>query len=532
VLGELLQPPSDREPTAEEWAVWSKAPTCSTTPGDGDEVKSLAERAGVPFGKVAALEQLVATAHHHPLLLGFAAADLKRPDSSWEGVLRRLQNLTESDLQRKVEDMIGEMCDDLAKREPEALTLLESLLVFYGGATAEALRFVWCGKRVEPGSAEAESFDKACRAARHAALLSFTAGRYDLHPLVRQYLANHSRLNPRQRNQWAQAHAVFFLEYARRRQRDHEALEREQLNLFGAMDSAEQAGVDFMVVDFARCLFSFLWVRGFWSEGRERMERGVAAAQRLKDRPSEAFLLHALGVLSVDCGEFAKARSCLEQSLEIKKTLSDETGKAVTLHELGFISRKQGDHAEAQRYLEESLALERASGHRLEQAWTLHQLGVLCKEQEKLAEAQNCLEESLALFEQLDHKVGRAATSREFGDLCRDQGKFDEARRYYEESLPLFESVRDKAGTLYKLARLAQAEEKLDEAEELHRRSLAMAEKAGSPFWRAHNLYGLGQCAKARGEREEAERLFEKALAIAERLEIPLAERVRAAMRE
>src|SRR5262249_24452233 len=150
--------PVEREPTPEERRVRDKVPSRPLPPHPPARLPALARRAGVPPEKVAALQELAAASHGHPLLLRGAASGLKGPDT-WEAVLTRLHGLRGADLQEKIEDMIGQMCEELARRKPEALTLMQALRTFSGGATLEALRYVWCGGRVSPDSDEAARFD-------------------------------------------------------------------------------------------------------------------------------------------------------------------------------------------------------------------------------------------------------------------------------------------------------------------------------------------------------------------------------------
>ncbi len=527
---------------------------------------------GVPDEKVAALEELAKAAHCHPLLLRFAAAALKQPEDDWNGVLLRLSTLRGDDLQEQVEDMIGKMCDDLIRRKPDALRLIQTLLVFSGGATKESLRYVWLGREVDADSLDAESLENTCRVARRAALLDFKDGRYDLHPLVRQYLGRFRPPDLMQREEWARRHTAYFLNYARRLHQDYDALERERLNLSAAMDWAEQAGEARNVVEFARHLFDFLWVRGYWRVGQERMNQSVTAAQQLGDRSGEALLLHELGVLCRVEGDWEEARRCFDQSLALEENLGDDFGKARTLHKLGVLSKEQGDYAEARRYFEDSLALD--LDDKRGKARTLHHIGVLCMEQGDYMEARRCLDQSLALevelgddrrrvrtlselgalyrlegnhneargrFDQalaleetLGDKRGKAKTLNDLGVWFREQRNYGQARNSFKESLALFGEMGDKPGkaaTLHNWAILERFEEKMDAAEDLHRQSLALANEVGSPFWQAHNLYGLGLCVQARGQcTEESRRLFAEALAIAERLGIFLAEEVQVAL--
>jgi tetratricopeptide (TPR) repeat protein len=470
LLSELLKRPGARESPAAEGLGWNKVPSRPVTPRAYARLELLAQQGDAPLDKVAALQELAATAHYHPMLLRFAAADLQEPGSDWGDVLHRLRGLRGEDVQQQVAAMIGAMCNDLAQRKPEALTLLQALLTFSGGATREALQCVWGGEhggsgrlatisgairrvlafvgrgqRVGPDRSEEAKFDAAYAAAHRASLLDVPGQRYDLPPLVRQYLGGHHPPDAQQRQQWVRAHAAYFLNYARWLWNDYDALERERLNVFTALEGAEQGGETRSVVEFACVLFDFLWVRGWWSEGREWMTRGVAAARRLRDRRAEAVLLHQLGILCAEQGDAAEARRCYEDSLALEKQLGDTGGTARTLHQLGILSRQQGEWAAARGYYEQSLALKEALGDKGGIARTLHQLGVLCSAQGEWAAARGYYEQSLALREELGDKGGTAATLHDLAVLERHAGQVDSAEGFHHRGLELAKEI----GSLY-----------------------------------------------------------------------------------
>jgi tetratricopeptide (TPR) repeat protein len=575
LLAELLKPPVDRPPTAEEREVWDKVPELSWPPGGRAHFQILAERADVPIERVCALDRLAEAAYRHPLLLCFAAADLKGPGNDWKGVVEGLRNLRGKELQEQVENKIGVMCRDLGERSPAALQLVQTLLVFSQGATREALRFVWCGRQVDDDSQEAQVFDDARRAARRSALLYFKSDRYDLHPLVHQYLTRWLAPDDALNQQRCQAHATFYLEFLRRHHKKHDALEPERLNLLRGMDWAERAGEDRMVVEYARHLFDFLWVRGYWNEGRDRMGRGAAVANRLGDHRSEAHLLFQIGQLCRYQGAYDEARRHFQNCLALEEKLQDLALRANAMLELGILFRYQGEHQQAVEHYQRCLGLEEQIRDRVLRAKVLHELGVLHGVQGNYEEARRYSLDSLALEEELEDKTLKASTLQqlsvqywaqgdyakareyceqaiqlaveldnqilkarlysEYGVLKSKQGELPEAREYLQRGLELREQLGDRTGqaaTLCFLGELSLGEGNRDAAEELYRRSLELADQLASPYWRAWNLFGLGLCATARDQRDLARQRFEEALALAERIQIPLATQVRTALEQ
>lgn len=552
LLGEILKLPAERDATEQERRPWEKIPS---GPASAALEQASLEACGIPEEKIGALDELARAAYHHPFLVHLAAADLAMPENDWLQILERLKELRGKDLQEKVADMIGKMCDDLLRRDSQALDLLKSLLIFSGGATPEALSFVW-GVRKNTDKRRSDHFENVRRTARGASLLEFNGGRYELHPLVQQYLSRSRPPGARNRYKWSLAHATYFRDYAARMGRNHDELEREKLNLMLAMDWAGNAGKDRILVDLTSRLFDFLWTRGFWNEGLKRMKQGLLAAKRLKDTWGEADMLHGLGVFSSELGNLQGAKQHLRQALELRKKLRDSRWQAAVLSSLGFVARKQGNYQEARRWLERSLVLwqkppvrtrsrrrvrpllsaartfdqdrlsskERIS-NQVWMGWALLQLGMLHKELQDPVRAERYYEESRKVFEQSRNVRGKAFTLREFGDLQRDRQQWHQARAYYHESLALFEAILDRSGkasSTYKLAKIERLQGNFKEAEALHRRSLSLAEEIGSMLWKGHNLLGLHLCAAALGQHHEANPLRQQAEAVFRELKMPV----------
>src|SRR5262249_52434365 len=153
-------------------------------------MEQLAKQTNVPADKVVALMKLAEAAHHHPFLMRIAVAELKQPDQDWDTMLARVQKLAGRAWQEMIDDWIGKMCAALARACAPALTLIQALTVFGGGASKESLQRVWSSRATGSGNPDAEEFSQALIAAQDASLLDFdrTSRRYDLHPFVRKYL--------------------------------------------------------------------------------------------------------------------------------------------------------------------------------------------------------------------------------------------------------------------------------------------------------------------------------------------------------
>jgi|GEM_PF-4406996 len=574
-LAEMLKPRNDRQPTREELENWDKIPNLSIPAGSRQRLSELATQVGVPDGKVLALEKLAAAAHHHPVLLDIAAAELKGVGNDWDSVLLGLKSLKHSGAHELVENKIGAMCQQLGQRSPAALELLQTLLVFSQGATRAALRYVWCGHAVDDDSSEAQNFDDARRTARRSTLLAFKADRYDLHGLVHKYLTLHLKPSREVQQRHAQAHAAFYLDLLRRSHKRYELLDPERRNLLRGMDWARETGDHRMVSEYARLLFDFLWVRGYWDEGRERMLLGAVSASLVGDLRSEAYLRFHAGQLHRYQGSYGEAQELFETCLKLESRIADIGLRGRLLTELGILCRYRCDYNQAMDYYRQCLELERQAPDLLLRATVLHEIGVLLSLQGRFAEAKQHSEQALALEQQindrtmmastlhqlslqywlrgdnqlaqeyckraldlameLDNQILKARMFSEYGMLKCRQGDLPEAREFLTLGKELREQLGDRAGqavTHYFLGELALVEGRCDAAEDLFRRGLEIADRLHNPYWRASNLYGLGLCGQMREYRDQARRHFDEALALAEQLHMPLADKIRRSLEE
>lgn len=192
-------------------------------------------------------------------------------------------------------------------------------------------------------------------------------------------------------------------------------LEQEQDNLratlrwyFAQSDTTERgARLAATLCDFwARC--------GHLIEGRAWLEESILALQHREGAQASiaghvasnetahttlfARVLHALGVIAILQGDYARAKDVLQQSFRIWSTTADLYGMGEALYRLGVVSHHQGDLDQAQQYCQTSLTYFRSVGARPRIAAACFELGLLA--------AQGHLDMSQAaalLHESLDH---------------------------------------------------------------------------------------------------------------------------------
>jgi tetratricopeptide (TPR) repeat protein len=430
----------------------------------------------------------------------------------------------------------------------------------------EALSLV---RRAAKEGAQAEFVEGAWPARPERSRGELAEGRYDLHPLVRDY-AQALAEKEGERERWAERHARYFAALAA-----VAAATAERGNLLAAQEASVRLGMWDGAVSLAYRLDDLFERSGHWAGRRRALERGIEAAREGGDRRRAAHLAIRLGEAYRQTGEYADARQQYEaamrglegigedssveyamaihdsaivaqaqgdyrearrlyqESLDIKQQLGDHAGVAISLQQLGMLAQAQGDYREARRLYQESLDIKQQLGDRAGVAISLHQPGMLALAQGDYREARRLYQESLHIARQLGDRAGVAISLHQLGMLAQAQGDYPEARRLYQESLHIARQLGDRAGvaiSLHQLGRLAQAQGDYPEARRLYQESLDIKQQLGNRAGVARSLHQLGRLAEGDGDLEEAERLFAESLGTFEELRSPDAEIARGSL--
>ena len=447
-------------------------------------------------------------------------------------------------------------------------TLLARLSVFAGGCVLEAAETVCAGDGVEQRAVLdllTSLIDKSLVFYRDGD----REGRYRLLETVRQYGAD--RLTEGGGEAAVRGrHAAWSLalaEWAEPQLTGPQQgiwlarLELEHDNLRKALDLYEQQveGID-AGLRLAGALSRFWYVRGYWSEGRQRMGQALkatggpegiagpetstlrakvlngagylaykqsdsAVAQALHEESltiyrqsgnlrGMASSLNNLSNVAQYLGDNAGARALLEECLTIHRQLGDLRGMATSLANLGNVARWQDDFAGARALYEESLTLQRQLQDPLGLALSLDGLGDVAFKQGDNALARSLLEESLAIQRQLGSPIGIAKSLGNLGHVTRQQGDRTAATAYHEAALVVLSQTEDRREILskiYSLGELAEDGGNLARAEALYSEAWAMDREFGAKT--GYALLGLGRVVQRQGDTSRAEALLTDCLA-------------------
>jgi predicted ATPase/class 3 adenylate cyclase/DNA-binding CsgD family transcriptional regulator len=372
------------------------------------------------------------------------------------------------------------------------------------------------------------------------------------------------------------AHAAYFLRLSEEAEQGMagpqqavllELLEQEHDNLRAAMQwSLEQAGEGrAMALRLGGALYSFWFVRAYFSEGRDFLERALLRSDEVA-APVRAKALYAASQLNDALGSLDRAETLCEQSLALYRELADTRGIASCLHLLADIAWGRGNLAVARALGEESLMLFRELGDKRSVAYLLYHLGSLAVEQGEyamgrdlltesltinrelgdtriialslfklalsyrlsggdLAQAHTLLDESFALSRKLGDKESIANCLSLSGMLALDEGDTASARSLNEQALALFKEMQQQHGTalsLYALAQVATIQGDNARSQALYEQGLVVARKSGDKQMINSGMEGLAVAVAAQGDHAWAAQLWGAAEALREAIGTPL----------
>ncbi len=195
-------------------------------------------------------------------------------------------------------------------------------------------------------------------------------------------------------------------------------------------------------------------------------EQGLAIAQannRLNDQP---ILLHNIGAIEAEIGQYDLAKSRLAEAAELSEQTDYIALKASAVFTLGWVSERQQNYREAIAHYQTALSIFKASHAQYSaeegkhiysrQMRVLNNLGMVHLKQNDYAAASISLDEGLALLATYDSPVERAILLNSTGSLHAAKGDDEKAWTTYLQALQVSKQAGDAIGEIEVLLNLGQ----------------------------------------------------------------------------
>ena len=362
-----------------------------------------------------------------------------------------------------------------------------------------------------------------------------TAGRFQMHELLRQFALSH--LSSDQTTRLEHAFSHYYLDLvstqapklrskAQRITKDLLVADVDNLRLAWGLAIHQQ---HWEQLDTALHGVHQLWLRvNLFEEGSKMLTQllsSLSPAHPLTERLSARTRLR-LGYFQVSLGAFADAKTNFTDAISILRRLKLSNDLGFALHELGHVIRKMGDLQEAEVYLKESLELARQLDSDALCTDVLFHLSLLRRDQGRLAEARDCLKECIERSNRLADDAQVAVDKAQLGVLIlQSAGNIAEAREYMEQGRDLFRQLGntdDESICIYNLGRLAYEQGNFSESKQLLQESLRLRRYLGSSYMQESVLSTLGEIARDEGHYQEAQSYFSQSLEISRQLQSPM----------
>jgi tetratricopeptide (TPR) repeat protein len=258
---------------------------------------------------------------------------------------------------------------------------------------------------------------------------------------------------------------------------------------------AEASGFDTHAWQIPWTLGPFFNRRGRWQDYTATQRSALAAATRLGDPLALAHAHHLLGHVQSQTGDYESADPNFRHALDLFRSLGDRGNEAVVLNGLAGMLEKQQRYPEALAVALDALRMLKAVGHWWTQATLENGVGWLYAHLGQYEQALTHCQRALSLHRESGHRGGAADTLDSLGFVYLRLGDTAQAKVHYTRAI---EAYRDIA----------------------------------APFGEGNSLAGIGDALLAEGDRRGAGTAWHEAVAILDRLPHPLADEVRARLRD
>jgi predicted ATPase/Tfp pilus assembly protein PilF/DNA-binding XRE family transcriptional regulator len=407
--------------------------------------------------------------------------------------------------------------------EPER-RLMRHLSVFVGGWTLEA------AQSVSDGSVVFLLNSLVNKSLIGIHQRNASNSRYFFHETIRQY-AREKLLESDEGNAVRGWHLDFFLSVALRFEQEAHgtqllngiiSVNSEHDNLLEAMNWAGISGQAQLGLQLGSALHYYWLCRGYWSIGRDSLERLLSFPEAGEHTTARAEALNLAGDLAIQQGDLEAARILLEES-KITGLKLGQAGKRCLgwTHMLLGESWVGPDKTAAQFELEQSIILLREADTPWRLAIALHVRGWLAGSQGNLEQARDFFSESFDILRTVGDTWTSADPTASLGWVFYCLGEYDKAAAYLQQALAIYRAVEDKfstPGVFADLGCVVLLQGHIEQAIRYFEESLSIARELRAKRRIASTLCNLGIALGRCGDYAQATVLLKEALQLSQEI--------------
>jgi DNA-binding SARP family transcriptional activator/tetratricopeptide (TPR) repeat protein len=230
---------------------------------------------------------------------------------------------------------------------------------------------------------------------------------------------------------------------------------------------------------------------GFFSRRAWRREyvasqqTALAAAVRLDDQLGQAHAHHLLGHAQAQLDDYEAAEPNVRQALDMFRDLGDRAGEAAVLNGLAIMLERQERYPEALALALDALRMLKAAGHWWAQGTLENTAGWMYAHLGQYEEALTHCQRALGLHRESGHRGGAGDALDSMGFVYRHFGDHARSKERYEQAIAVYREIGDQFSEGQSLAALGDTyanEGDLGGAEAAWRRSVAILDRLPHPL--------------------------------------------------
>jgi predicted ATPase/DNA-binding SARP family transcriptional activator/Tfp pilus assembly protein PilF len=353
--------------------------------------------------------------------------------------------------------------------------------------------------------------------------------RYNIHEMLRQYLAQKLHNTPDMETRTQDRHCAYYADFLhlreQRLQRDDLTSARDEIQLeidniraawnwMALLGKHGEGETAFIALD------QFYLLQGWYTEGIAAYANALQQFDRANTTPHERFraqLLARQGWFYLLLNQWTPGEECLQQSLSLARVLGAVPDIVFALNRLGYGALRQTDYEKATILLEESIAICETTRLTQELSFALNALAQVLEKQSRYDEAVQRFQASLAFARESASLFSIGESLIGLGNVLMARGDYAGARQQFEETLITYRKLGDPYLIAQSLNRLGWASFRqgtYGEAKPRFEQAFSIYREIGNRHGMANALNALGSLAIAEETYEEARQFLEESVAI------------------
>ncbi|MDI5980669.1 ATP-binding protein [Amycolatopsis magusensis] len=220
--------------------------------------------------------------------------------------------------------------------------------------------------------------------------------------------------------------------------------ETERANLVAVARVAAETGLGAAAWQLANNLWSFFYLRKYWTDWVAVHETGLAAARELRDPKGQARMLNGLATAYVGMRRFDESLDHFRAAREFFRAAGDRWGEGMVLANLADTHLGLCRYPDAAGYARQAVEVIRETGNQYSEGIAMGNLGEAYLGMGAHYDALCQFRRVLELCRAIGHRHGEAVTLIHLGESHLGLGEYEKALDRLSEGLDLARQLRDR----------------------------------------------------------------------------------------